>query len=132
MGWRIVRQPNGKLARFSDVVDNFTHANMTEEEALEVCREHMGRLGAIEKVKAGVEDHKPWTHGVLGSGHDRWDDCIDTIKLIHGEKELAKVLKEIEADVTEVDEPATEPPKTDLIARCDDALKKLLEEKPKT
>lgn len=28
MAWRIVRQPNGKLARFSDIVDNFTHTNI--------------------------------------------------------------------------------------------------------
>lgn len=28
----IVRQPNGKLARFSSVVDTVTHFNMTEEE----------------------------------------------------------------------------------------------------
>jgi hypothetical protein len=35
MAWRIVKQPNGLLARFSDVVDNFTAVDMTKQEAIE-------------------------------------------------------------------------------------------------
>ena len=84
MAWRIVKQPNGLLARFSDIVDDFTHMNMTEAEALEVCREYLGILEAQKKVLAGVEDWKPWTNGVKGSGLDRWNDSIKTISNIHG------------------------------------------------
>lgn len=97
MAWRIVKQPNGKLARFSDVVDNFTHVNLNEEQALEVCIEKgLGIEDAKEKVLAGVEDWKPWSNMVKGSGHDRWDDCIESIKLVHGVKEVLKVKKETE------------------------------------
>lgn len=94
MGWRIVLQPNGKLARFSDIVDDFTHMDMTAEEATEVCREHMGRREAKEKVRAGLKDHKPWTVGVKGSGLDRWKDCLETIRSVHGKKRADEVKKD--------------------------------------
>lgn len=35
----ISRQPNGLLCRFSTIVDNFTHYNMTDEEYIELCAE---------------------------------------------------------------------------------------------
>ena len=37
MGAFIARQPNGKLCRFSTVVDTVTHWNMTEEDYIEMC-----------------------------------------------------------------------------------------------
>lgn len=96
MAWRFVLQPNGKLARFSDVVDTFTHINLTEKEAFDVAFEEMGRKQSEDKVRAGIEDHPPYTRGVKGSGKQRWNDSIDRIKVIHGEDKLAEVLKEID------------------------------------
>lgn len=90
MAWRIVKQPNGLLARFSDVSDGFTHMQMTHEQALEVCREHMSESEAQNKVKAAVEDHIPWTVGVKGTGTSRWEDALDTIKAVHGKKAMLK------------------------------------------
>ena len=47
MGAFIARQPNGLLCRWSSVVDNITHYNMTEEEYIEyraeVARERARR-----------------------------------------------------------------------------------------
>lgn len=92
MAWRIVRQPNGLLARFSDVVDDFTHINMSETEALDVCKEEgCNEYEAVIKIKAGKEDHIPWTTAP-GSGLDRWKDSIDTIKSCHGKKIMMKHL----------------------------------------
>ena len=86
MAWRIVRQPNGKLARFSDIVDDFTEMDMTRAEALDLCRIYnMGIKESRRKVQAGVEDWKPWTVGVRGDGTDRWEDCLRTITIVHGE-----------------------------------------------
>ena len=34
MNWRVIRQPDGKYARFSDIVDDFTHFDLTREEIL--------------------------------------------------------------------------------------------------
>lgn len=39
MGAFIARQPNGLLCRWSSVVDNLTHYNMTEEDYVEYCAE---------------------------------------------------------------------------------------------
>jgi hypothetical protein len=38
MAWRIVKQPDGLYSRFSEVVDDFTHRDMTKLEAYELCR----------------------------------------------------------------------------------------------
>jgi hypothetical protein len=97
MAWRIVKQPNGLFARFSDVVDNFTHMQMTQEQALGVCREHMSESEAQNKVQAGVEDHIPWTVGVKGKGTSRWEDALDSIKAVHGKKAMLKAYNKAKA-----------------------------------
>lgn len=92
MAWRIVKQPNGKLARFSDIVDNFTHMDMTFNEAVEVCEMHMGKSDAREKVMRGVDDD-PIDPGVPRAATDkleRWRASIETIRLIHGGAEARK------------------------------------------
>ena len=74
MAWRIVQQPNGKLARFSDVVDDFTDVDMTYQEALDECiREGMSVIDAIEKVKRGIE-----------AGNARYLESLETIRTIRG------------------------------------------------
>ena len=37
MAWRIVKQPNGLLARFDEVSDSFTDYDMSAEEAIDLC-----------------------------------------------------------------------------------------------
>lgn len=39
MGAMIGRQPNGRLCRYSTIVDSITHSNMTDEEYVEYCKE---------------------------------------------------------------------------------------------
>lgn len=97
MAWRFVKQPNGLLARFSDVVDDFTHYNMTHQEALEVCKNERGLSDedAREKIQRGVEDWKPWTNGVKGGGLDRWLDSLDAIRRVHGDKRAHEVELEL-------------------------------------
>jgi hypothetical protein len=53
MPWRIVVQPNQKYARFSSVVDGFTHTNMTRDEAIAVSLQYpgMGKEDAEQKVE---------------------------------------------------------------------------------
>lgn len=91
MAWRIVKQPNGLYGRFSDIVDNFTSMNMTEAEALAECQHYLGVVEAAQKVAAGVRDLKPWTTEP-GSGTDRWDDSIRTIRAMHGDETVAEIV----------------------------------------
>jgi hypothetical protein len=99
MAWRFVRQPNGLLSVFSDIVDNFTHCNLTRENAIEVAmHEHgMGEREAEEKVERGLKDEIPWKSGVYGDGTARWRDCLKTVELIHGKA----ARDEIEAEILE-------------------------------
>lgn len=58
MGSFIARQPNGKICRFSTVVDTVTHWNMTEDEYIEMCVQR-----AAEEARHDAEDTlKNWMH----------------------------------------------------------------------
>lgn len=46
MAWRFVEQPNGKLARFSEVVDDFTDYDLTDIDAYAIARQ----LGCDDQV----------------------------------------------------------------------------------
>jgi hypothetical protein len=87
MAYRYVLQPNGLLGRFSDVVDNFTHVNLTPDEALQLEIEAgMAQLrrDASAKVERGLKDELPHTHGLYGDGTARWNAALSTISGIHG------------------------------------------------
>lgn len=83
MGWRIVAQPNGLYARFSDVVDDFTNINMTREEALKECRNYsgMGEFESEAKVKRGEDDTF------------RFVEEIRSVRVIHGDERADYLIK---------------------------------------
>jgi hypothetical protein len=83
MGNRVVRQPNGKLAIFSTVIDKFTHTNCTHEDVVVALLGEVlaAQLPAIERaVKLAEEDNDL----------DRWRGALQTISTIHGDDEAAK------------------------------------------
>lgn len=71
---RLVKQPNGLYARFSTVVDDFTHVNMNREEAVESVDGYGFKLAAA--------DMEP----------DRWQEALHDIRIVHGEEGVSKVL----------------------------------------
>jgi len=74
MAWRIVQQPNGKLARFSDICDDFTDVEMDFNEAVAECQSYgMSVMDAIDKVNRGIK-----------AGNARYLECLETIRTIHG------------------------------------------------
>lgn len=79
-----VLQPNGRLARFSTVVDAFTDLNMTVEEALETARRQSGRFEAEREIQRALQ--KP----------NLWDECIDTMHTMRKGEALEEVLKQLE------------------------------------
>lgn len=95
MGWKIVKQPDGLFCRFSSVVDNITHCNMTKDDALEVCTEYMGKHEAPAKVQAGIDDLLPYNTIKKGDGSARWNDIIETIEGVHGKEGLQETLDRI-------------------------------------
>lgn len=72
MANRAVKQPNGKYARFSEVVDDFTHMDCERDELLKLYAAQIGREEAIGKLdRADAEPH-------------RFDKAIEVIRAIHG------------------------------------------------
>lgn len=91
-----LKQPNGLLARFSAVVDHFTHANLTREEAFEIACHDMGRRDAADKIQRALEDDHlgaPWS---IADGLNRWREATETVADVHGAKELQRFLRELE------------------------------------
>ena len=87
MGWRLVKQPNGKLARFSEVVDDFTHFDLTDSEALSICLEHGcsadEAMGKVRRAHADEELYgQPWNEPK--DGLNRWRDALKDIARVHG------------------------------------------------
>ena len=96
MGQQIVKQPNGKYCLFSSVVDSVTYYNMSAEEIIEVWTEEARKeyerkvKEAIEQLEAGGKPYCQFTK--------TFDECIETIKEIHGEAEGENVRTTIEIE----------------------------------
>lgn len=73
MAWRIVKQPDGRYARWSDIVDGFTHVDMDRDEAIEVAHQHITK-NAVEEAQAKVDraDKNP----------GRWEECQELMRIL--------------------------------------------------
>lgn len=74
MAWQIVKQPNDKLARWSDVVDSLTHTNCEQKDMIALCIERYGMTQEEAEVKVGAAHKNP----------NRWEECVAEIKRVHG------------------------------------------------
>lgn len=99
-----VLQPNGKLARFSSVVDGFCELNLTQDEAIAWCRQQgMTADEAKEKIRRAVDDEEIYPgKRRCDSPGNRWKESLDTILSVHGTRELAEFLIE-NRDIWDVD-----------------------------
>jgi hypothetical protein len=88
MAWWIVRQPNGRYARYSDVAGAFTHHSMTAEQAVEYCCGHMTRADARSAVARSDEP-------------TRWDGCLKVIRKVYGRTRLTSILGEMREKLPE-------------------------------
>lgn len=85
-----LKQPNGKYARFSTVVDNFTAMNMDRETALYRAKLEVGELEGEQKIARADKEELP------GNGRplSRWKKSIHTVEVIHGKKVAAEYEEE--------------------------------------
>lgn len=77
MGWRVVEQPNKKLAVFSSIVDDFIAINCTRADVTDIF------------VEAAVAEAKRAAERVLAGSLAGFTDCVLTIETAHG-AELAE------------------------------------------
>lgn len=90
MGAFIARQPNGLLCRWSSIVDNITHYNMTEEEYIEY-RAERAREDARFELEHNPRFIRPFSEILEKRDHELVLQClgaIETPKII-----LRKILR---------------------------------------
>jgi hypothetical protein len=88
---RFVVQPNGLLARFSTVVDDFTEMNMTESEAAEVVAQEYA-----ERAKHDAE--QAIARAKAASGTFRWQESLETIRAVHGDHAVDERMRFLEPE----------------------------------
>lgn len=86
MGWRFIEQPDGKLARFSEIVDSFTHWGMTDQEAIVV---------AISECNCGLETARKKVLNARVETPERWTEALRIIRDVHGQRELDSTLTQM-------------------------------------
>ena len=91
MGWKIVQQPDGNLARFTSVVNNFTDMGMSDAKALSVCQDYVNHSQAKSIVMRALNWPDP---------EREWEDCLRIIVDAHGYEALKFTLEE--ADLSEL------------------------------
>lgn len=95
MAWYFVKQPNGLLARFSEIPDFFTDIDLTVEHALLMCMKEYGmsKESAALKVQRALDDEDQWERNKKGDGSLRWSNALKTIVSVHGKKSWKAFLK---------------------------------------
>lgn len=87
MGWRLIKQPNGLYARFSDVEDDFTQYNMSQEEVLQIGAEFWDVSQALLREKIGTANDDP----------QGFNEAIDVIRRVHGKDRAEEKLERLSA-----------------------------------
>ncbi len=59
------------------MMDNFTHMNLTEAQAVEICKAHLSLHDSMYKVQLGMED----------TSLKRWIDALTRLENVHGSQE---------------------------------------------
>jgi hypothetical protein len=108
----MVKQPNGAFARWSDIVDGFTHLNLSRRDALGVCREKLGMLEAEQKVRSAEIDAQE--NGQPGPARQRWHECLKTMRVLDKKAE-ADSAEEDDRDYKPEPEPELPPLKLDRL-----------------
>lgn len=75
-----VRQPNGKIGRFSTIVDMFTDLNLSAVDAMKMAVKEVGKDRCWDLFESMGDTNK-------------YSECLDTVKNVHGEKMYANVMK---------------------------------------
>lgn len=92
MGRVIVKQPNGLWAVFSTVADDFIYVDLPDLESY-IQEERKDAADATEKnirdMQAQIEK--------FGSFWMTYEDCMETVKMVHGAKKARELRKSMSA-----------------------------------
>ena len=110
MGSFIARQPNGLLCRWSSIVDNITHYNMTEDDYIEY-RAEAARVQARDELKYNPRLIRPFSEILEKRDHDLVLQCLGAIEnpedytaeeVEYSKKELVRLQAEFDELVKEM------------------------------
>lgn len=110
MGAFIARQPNGLLCRWSTIVDNITHYNMTEDEYIEY-RAEVARGEARFELEHNPRFIRPFSEILEKRDHDLVLQCLGAIEnpedytaeeIEQSKVEMARLQTEFDALVEEM------------------------------
>jgi len=93
MGHQIIKQPNGKYAVFSSIVDNFIILDATKQDIIEYYVKEqtheitMRTNNIIERLEKGEKPYYQFTK--------TWTMALDWIKQVHGEDAIKVLEREL-------------------------------------
>jgi hypothetical protein len=95
-----VKQPDGKFAVFSTVVDDFHQMGMSEDEAVEYARDDLRvRSDEMDSVFGKASRDEPfWEAEDRGDGLNRWRQAMVPLAIVHGLETVAQRLREAGLD----------------------------------
>lgn len=96
MGAFIVKQPNGKYARFSTIVDCITDYNMTEEDYIELCVER-AKEEAEREARTILKNYiRPfdWVFDYFCPNNQSYPEFIEQLKEMGATEEQIKRVEE--------------------------------------
>jgi len=93
MGRHIIKQPNGKYAIWSTLVDNFIITDSTKEEYIEFrIKEETERIKKdLKEIFEKIEKGERYHYTVY-----QWEEALKVLEDVHGKKELKKVMKRLD------------------------------------
>lgn len=114
-----VKQPDGKLALFSTIVDDFTEWGLSDEEAVEVATDTLGvSLDTMDDVVGKARRDEPfWSSVDRGDGRNRWRQALIPLAAQHGLDAVGARLREMGLAENEVPEEAIRASEETQIAR---------------
>ncbi|MCV9964736.1 hypothetical protein OIU34_22860 [Pararhizobium sp. BT-229] len=103
-----VKQPDGKFALFSTVVDDFLETGMSEEEAVEAATDNMEvSLDQVEDIIGKARRDEPfWPSEDRGDGLNRWRQALVPLAIQHGMETVNARMREMGLDETAIPEQA--------------------------
>lgn len=90
MGRVIVKQPNGLWGVFSTVADDFIYVDLPDLESY-IQEERKDAADAAEKNIRDLQEYVK----INGSHWMGFDECLETVKMVHGAKKAAKLRKSL-------------------------------------
>ena len=97
MGHQIIKQPNGKFAVFSSIVDDFIMYEATREDIIELELED-SKERITREVDRVLEELKSTNPRPYYQFTRTWEDALQTIKEVHGKKHVKQILDSLDKE----------------------------------